>query len=68
LIRRTTSPWADLTAPLRRLFSRGASNPPEDSPDRDAVQHAQPPVNYDQAHPIDSIVPPSVDGLPEEPR
>ena len=68
LIRRTTSPWADLTAPLRRLFSRGSSNPPEDSPDRDAVQHAQPPVNYDQAHPIDSIVPPSVDGLPEEPR
>ena len=68
LIRRTTSPWADLTAPLRRLFSRGSSNPPEDSPDRDAVQHAQPPANYDQAHPIDSIVPPSVDGLPEEPR
>ena len=62
------SPWADLTAPLRRLFSRGSSNPPEDSPDRDAVQHAQPPVNYDQAHPIDSTAPPSDDGLPEEPR
>ena len=27
LIRRTTSPWADLTAPLRRLFSRRLAQP-----------------------------------------
>jgi GNAT superfamily N-acetyltransferase len=68
LIRRTASPWADLTAPLRRLFSRGSSGKAGDSGDaganRTAVQHARGPADNDQAHPIA----PSPDGPPEEPR
>ena len=75
LVRRTTSPWADLTAPLRRLFSRGAARG-GDAPgaNRTAVQHARGPANNDQAHPIDSsiddlpLASPSPDGPPEEPR
>jgi GNAT superfamily N-acetyltransferase len=65
LIRRTTSPWADLTAPLRRLFSRGSRQEADASASRNAVQHARSPANHDQAHPSD---PPSADGPPEETR
>jgi GNAT superfamily N-acetyltransferase len=65
LIRRTTSPWADLTAPLRRLFSRAARHDAEPATTRNAVQHARGPANHDQAHPV---IPPSVDGPPEETR
>jgi GNAT superfamily N-acetyltransferase len=39
LVRRIGSPWSDLTAPLRRLFSRPAPAPAA-------------PVGFDQAHPI----------------
>ena len=68
LIRRTTSPWADLTAPLRRLFSRGSRQEADASATRNAVQHARGPANHDQAHPSDPSDPPSADGPPEEPR
>jgi len=51
LIRRSGSPWSDLTAPLRRLF---APRPPAPSL----------PTGIDQAHPLR---PPSPDGHPEEP-
>lgn len=77
LVRRIGSPWADLTAPIRRLFARPARGP--------AV-----PAGVDQAHPIqpvaagpgavgevtaietttqpDTTPPPSADGTAEEPR
>ena len=45
LVRRIGSPWSDLTAPLRRLFSRPAPAPAA-------------PVGFDQAHPIR---PPSIE-------
>ncbi len=57
LVRRTTSPWADLTAPLRRLFARGGTT-------RRAAASATPPA-FEQAHPI---APPSPDGPTEEAR
>ena len=71
LVRRTTSPWADLTAPLRRLFSRGSAKGGDaQGANRTAVQHARGPANNDQAHPIDDspLASPSPDGPPEEPR
>src|SRR5918993_3240307 len=43
LVRRASSPWADLTAPFRRLFARGPRlAPPATGP------------TIDQAHPIDA--------------
>jgi ribosomal protein S18 acetylase RimI-like enzyme len=64
LVRRLASPWADLTAPIRRLFGRGsvraaAAPPPDDVSER-----------FEQAHPIDPPPTPSspADGLPEDPR
>ena len=63
-MRRLSSPWADLTAPIRRLFGRGAvrattARPPDDAAER-----------FEQAHPIDPQPTPSspADGLPEDPR
>jgi RimJ/RimL family protein N-acetyltransferase len=54
LVRRASSPWADLTAPFRRLFARGPRlAPPATGP------------TIDQAHPIDAS--PS-DAPAEEPR
>ncbi|MEO5965385.1 MAG: GNAT family N-acetyltransferase [Candidatus Limnocylindrales bacterium] len=52
LVRRIASPWADLTAPIRRLFARGADHP-----------SAAPAPAIDQAHPIEL---PSPDGPAEE--
>lgn len=52
LIRRTGSPWSELTAPFRRLFAGRLAAP-------------VPPPSLDQAHPIQ---PPSPDGPAEEPR
>ena len=64
LVRRLASPWADLTAPIRRLFGRSsvraaAATPPDDASER-----------FEQAHPVDPPPTPSSpeDGLPEDPR
>jgi GNAT superfamily N-acetyltransferase len=63
LVRRLASPWADLTAPIRRLFGRGSPRtdvrPPEDASER-----------FEQAHPIESPPTPSsvADDLPEDHR
>lgn len=56
LVRRLASPWSDLTAPIRRLFTRGPSA---------ARPAPTPPPAFDQAHPID---PPGDDATAEEPR
>jgi ribosomal protein S18 acetylase RimI-like enzyme len=53
LIRRTGSPLADLTAPIRRLFAQRSSGDPV------------PPTPITQAHPAD---PPAEPGPAEEPR
>jgi ribosomal protein S18 acetylase RimI-like enzyme len=54
LVRRIASPLADLTAPLRRLFGRGAANP-------DAATQ----VRLEQAHQLQSL---PTDKSAEEPR
>jgi ribosomal protein S18 acetylase RimI-like enzyme len=64
LVRRTTSPWADLTAPLRRLFARAGTGDAA-SPDQPAASQATAQPTFEQAHPI---TPPSADGPSEEPR
>jgi GNAT superfamily N-acetyltransferase len=63
LIRRTGSPWADLTAPLRRLFAGRWPAPPASG----GLDQAHPitPDITDQAKPIQPSIP---DGPPEEPR
>jgi hypothetical protein len=64
LVRRLASPWADLTAPIRRLFGRRPDHPVAARPPED------PSGRFEQAHQIDS--PPTssspADGVPEDPR
>ncbi|HKF86337.1 MAG TPA: GNAT family N-acetyltransferase [Candidatus Limnocylindrales bacterium] len=69
LVRRLASPWADLTAPFRRLFTRGSV--------RTAAARTTPagtsvtgdgPERFEQAHPIDPspTTPSPVDGTTED--
>jgi ribosomal protein S18 acetylase RimI-like enzyme len=74
LVRRIASPWADLTAPIRRFFARGSATPTAPEPAASPFEQAR---QIDQAHPIDRSqpvdrrqppAPPSPDGPSEEPR
>ena len=64
LVRRLSSPWADLTAPIRRLFARGGSRSAA------VATHPEPSERFEQAHPVDpQPSPPSTpDGSAEDPR
>jgi ribosomal protein S18 acetylase RimI-like enzyme len=71
LVRRLASPWADITAPIRRLLFRGSRAPASRARDLAASEPpAGDPVRFEQAHPIDTQpTPPSpVDGAPEDRR
>ena len=67
LVRRLSSPWSDLTAPIRRLFARAAARPGPAAP---AIpDQARPHPNH-QAH---QVAPPTAqpspdDGTLEDPR
>jgi len=65
LVRRLASPWADLTAPIRRLFGRGSARTAAPAPPID-----DPSERFEQAHPIDPQPTPSsrADGPPEDHR
>ena len=65
LVRRLASPWADLTAPIRRLFGRGSARAAAPAPPID-----DPSERFEQAHPIDPQPTPSsrADGPPEDHR
>ncbi|HEY3336163.1 MAG TPA: GNAT family N-acetyltransferase [Candidatus Limnocylindrales bacterium] len=65
LIRRLSSPWSDLTAPIRRFFARSAARP---APAPAIPDQARPHPNH-QAHQVASpTAQPSPDGPQEDPR
>jgi RimJ/RimL family protein N-acetyltransferase len=65
LVRRLSSPWFDLTAPIRRLFARAAGQPAAVADPGHAHPHP-----HHQAHPVaNPPAPPSPDdGTPEDPE
>jgi ribosomal protein S18 acetylase RimI-like enzyme len=70
LVRRLASPWADLTAPIRRLFGRGNVRTPGCAISAVRALTDEGARRFEQAHPVDPepTTPSAADDASEDPR
>jgi GNAT superfamily N-acetyltransferase len=70
LVRRLASPWADLTAPIRRLFGRGNVRTPGGAISAVRALTDEGAWRFEQAHPVDPepTTPSAADDASEDPR